>query len=230
MKILAIDTSSPIASVAITDDKKLIGEYSLDHGKTHSQMLIHMIDELLKKHTLTLDDIDLFAISVGPGSFTGLRIGVTTVKTMAYALDKHVVGVVTLDAIAYPAEKGESLICPMIDAKNNQVYTSLYKWKNGSQIKLFDYMFTNIYELLKQLKERNSIILFCGDGAVVHKELLKSELGKLCDFVPDEIMLQKASSVAFIAEQKLKEQKYDNCFDLTPFYLRKTQPERKEKE
>jgi tRNA threonylcarbamoyladenosine biosynthesis protein TsaB len=228
MKVLAVDTSAQIASVAVVDESGLIGEFTLNHGKTHSQMLIHMIAELLSKLEMSPKDIDLFAVSIGPGSFTGLRIGVTSVKSMAYALDKPVIGVSTLDALAYGIRSKERIICPMMDARNNYVFTALYKWENRKQIKLTEYMWVNVSDLIKQLKEKNSKIIFNGDAANMHKDLLEAELGEACEFAPENLMLQMGSSVAYIALKKAAKGMKESCYDLVPFYLRKSQAEREE--
>ncbi|HEX9062575.1 MAG TPA: tRNA (adenosine(37)-N6)-threonylcarbamoyltransferase complex dimerization subunit type 1 TsaB, partial [Clostridia bacterium] len=124
MKILALDSSSLVASVAITEDKKLLGEYNVNNGLTHSKNLMPMLTELMKTLGLKPSDIDMYAASIGPGSFTGIRIGVTSIKAMAYATGKPVASVPTLDALAYNAEGFDGVICPIMDARNNQVYTA----------------------------------------------------------------------------------------------------------
>lgn len=128
MKVLALDTSSIVASVAVMNDGILLGEYTLNHNKTHSQKLVPIIQQLLSDLELEPFDIDLFAVSKGPGSFTGLRIAITTAKAMAYALDKPIIGVPTLDILAHNISFCQHLICPIMDARNNRVYTALYKW------------------------------------------------------------------------------------------------------
>ena len=127
MKILAIDTSSAVASAAILEDGKLIAEYILNNKKTHSQKIMPMIDEIIKDSDLTINDIDVFAAAYGPGSFTGLRIGVATAKALAHAVNKPLVEVSTLEGIAYNAVYSDLLLCPIMDARRNQVYNAVYK-------------------------------------------------------------------------------------------------------
>src|SRR3989339_1180270 len=153
MKILAIDTSGIIAAVAVLDESKLLAEYILNHKKTHSVKLMPMIKEIISNLDLTLSEIDVFAASNGPGSFTGLRIGITTIKSMAYALKKPVISVPTLDALANNINKTDNLICPIIDARNNQVFTALYEWKDKKLIKITDYMGIDIKELVNIIKQ-----------------------------------------------------------------------------
>ncbi len=147
---------------------------------------------------------------------------------MAYALSKPVVGVPTLDALAYGVHSDNSLICPIMNARNNQVYSALFKWEKQKLIKLTEYLWVNINDFTQQLKEKNAKVIFNGDAANLHKELLESELGDLCEFALPNQMLQRASSVANLALLKAKEGISENCYDLVPFYLRKSQPERLE--
>ena len=226
MKVLAVDTSSSVAAVAVMDNDKLLGEYSINHKKTHSQRLMPMINELLDSLELTPNDIDLFAASSGPGSFTGLRIGVTTVKAMAYAVKKPVISVPTLDSLAYNVPVCDSLVCPIMDARNQQVFTAVYKWDEGKLLKITDYMGVHISELLLILKEKREKVVFLGDAVELHKNYLYENLGGKCEIAPGNLLLQKASSVAQIALLKALEGSTDSCFDMVPFYLRKSQAER----
>lgn len=226
MKILGVDTSSTVAAVAVTDGTKLLGEYIINHKKTHSQKLMPMIKEIMDSLELTPSDIDVYAASSGPGSFTGLRIGVTTVKSIAYAVGKPVVSVPTLDALAYNVTDSHSLICPIMDARNNQVYTAVYKNENGEQVKLTEYMGIPVLELIDIIKGKNQKAIFVGDGVGVHRELLQIELGGSCGFLPESMSLQKASSVAQLAYLRASKGMLEDCFEMTPFYLRKSQAER----
>jgi len=128
LRVLAIDTSSVVATVAIMDDEKLIGEYVLNHKQTHSQKIMPMIEELLASSELRIQDIDVFAVASGPGSFTGLRIGAATMKGLAHAMNKPIIGVSTLDGLAFNLPYCNYIISPIMDAKNEQVYNALYKW------------------------------------------------------------------------------------------------------
>jgi tRNA threonylcarbamoyladenosine biosynthesis protein TsaB len=226
MKILAVDTSSMVASVAIVDNAKLIGEYTINHKKTHSQKLMPMIEELMNSLELAPTDIDVYAASNGPGSFTGLRIGITSIKAIAFATQKKVVGVPTLDALAYNINANNSLICPIMDARNNQVYTAIYKGENNNLVKVTEYLGVTIGELVEIIKEKNQKVIFNGDGVELHHEYLLDNLGEMCSFPQQNLMLQRASSVAYVAQKLILEGFSENCFDMVPFYLRKSQAER----
>lgn len=226
MKILAVDTSASVASVAIMEDEVLLGEYSINNKKTHSQKLLPMIDELLKSLELKIGDIDYFAASNGPGSFTGLRIGITTIKTLAYSVGKQVIAVPTLDALANNVSPSEAIICPIMDARNNQVYTALYAAENGTVQNITEYMGIHITELCNILNGKNKKVIFLGDGVANHKDFLKEKLSIPCDFAPASSMLQRSASVAEVAMQMLVEKRQQSCFDMVPFYLRKSQAER----
>lgn len=225
MKVLAVDTSSTVAAVAIIEDEMLLGEYFINNKKTHSQKLMPMIKELMDSLGLIPEDIDIYAASVGPGSFTGLRIGVTSIKAMAYALEKPVISVPTLDALAYNAQDSSALICPIMDARNNQVYTALYRFVDKGISRESEYMALPIEELMHMLINTGKKICFVGDGVDRHKEYLHNELGEKCSFAPHNLILNKASSVAQLALISAKAGKLENPVDMVPFYLRKSQAE-----
>lgn len=226
MRILAVDTSASVASVAVMEDEVLLGEYSINNKKTHSQKLLPMIDELLKSLDLKIGDIDYFAASSGPGSFTGLRIGITTIKTLAYSEDKQVIAVPTLDALANNIATSETYICPIMDARNNQVYTALYSSENGVTRNITEYMGIHITDLCDILNGKNKKVIFLGDGVAIHRNYLKEKLQVPCDFASASSMLQRSSSVAEIAMKMLVENRQQSSFDMVPFYLRKSQAER----
>jgi len=226
LKVLAVDTSASVAAVAVMDGTNLLGEYIINHKKTHSQKLMPMIKEIMESLELIPKDIDLFAASSGPGSFTGLRIGVTSIKAIAFAADKPVISVPTLDALAFNIPMSEALICPIMDARNSQVYTALYRWEKNKQVKVTEYLAVHIDELIQMIKGKNQKTIFLGDGVNIHREYLKSKFKENCDFAPGSLLLQKASSVAQIALKIIAEGKSENCFDMVPFYLRKSQAER----
>jgi tRNA threonylcarbamoyladenosine biosynthesis protein TsaB len=226
MKILALDTSSNVAAAAVMEDSVVLGEYSLNHGKKHSEKLMPMIAALLKDLDLSPHDMDLFAVSSGPGSFTGLRIGITTVKAMAYVCKKPVVSIPTPDVLACNVPVHNGLVCPMSDARNRQVYTAIYKQEGTERRRISEYMGVNIAELADILKEESGDIIFTGNGADMHRKYLLDELGGRAYFTPRFMSLQSASCVAFIAERKFLAGETEDCFDVVPFYLRKSQAER----
>lgn len=223
MKILALDTSSDGMSVALTDDDNLLGEYFINGGKkSHSQKLMPMVEELLDDLDVSVEDIDYYAVSSGPGSFTGLRIGITTVKGMAFSNNKKIVEVNTLDALASNVNYSEEIICSLIDAKNNQVYTAIYD--KGSKIVNDNVILIN--ELADKLKFLNSRIIFVGDGAICHKDYLIGELKENCVIANQSNILSIAASVAQVAKVKINNGEFLDPESISPNYLRKSQAER----
>ena len=223
MKILAIDTSALTATAAILSEDRLIGEISTTTKLTHSQTIMPMIDELLKKVSIDITDIDLFACSEGPGSFTGLRIGIGTIKGLAYGLGKPVVGVSTLEALAHNIDVTDLVICPIMDARRGQVYNGLYKYNDGRLTCIEEPRALSIEELCQELTERT---IFVGDGVNVHKEKIKALLGNKAVFASPQNLLQRAGSVAYAAQKK----ESVSAEDLTAVYLRKPQAEREREE
>jgi len=152
MKVLGIDTSSNAASIAIMDDTKLIAEYTINTKKTHSQKLMPMIKEMFNECDMKIDDIDLIGVCVGPGSFTGLRIGMATAKAISHVKNIPIVGVNSLESLAYNMSLSKCNIYPIIDAQRNQVYTSKYKWENNKLISINGIGVISIYELIENIK------------------------------------------------------------------------------
>lgn len=226
MRILAVDTSTNVASAAILEDQVIIGEYNCNRGKTHSQRLMPMVQHLMETTGLSVNDIDAFSASIGPGSFTGLRIGVTTIKAMAFAAEKSVISVHTLDALAYNLPFAENLICPMIDARNNQVFTAIYRFIGDKLERLTDYMGIPVTELADILRKMEGDTVFLGDACNMHRDYFVSELGNRVKIAPPGTALAKASSVAILAGKAYSEGKLESCYDMVPFYLRKSQAER----
>lgn len=227
MKVLSIDTSTAMAGVAVADEKSLLAEYMLNDMKTHSQKLVPMLQQLLDDLKLSPADIDVFAAITGPGSFTGLRIGVTTMKAMAYAAKKPVIGIPSLDALANAVTvTGDTRICPIMDARNNQVYTALYESHNGIISNTSGYMGVHISEWVRHVEEANKNVIFTGDGVMLHRDFLKSELGDRCYFMNDFSLQKMAASAAHMALSQALRGETASCYDLTPFYLRPSQAER----
>lgn len=164
MNILAIDTSTDYLSLAVLKDGRLAAKFHKKAHRKHSMLLVPMIDKLLKKAKLKIIDIDCFAISVGPGSFTGLRIGVTVVKGLAYALKKRIVAVPTLDVIANNAKSFKGMICPVLDARKNKIYACMYKSDGKSLKRLSKYLLLPAADLLKKVKDMRYNVLFLGDA------------------------------------------------------------------
>lgn len=222
MNVFAMDTSSLTATVAVINEDKLLGEYSVSNKLTHSQTILPMADSLLGDLNMTLEDIDVFSVCIGPGSFTGLRIGMATVKTFSQALDKPVIGVSSLDAIAYSFFGVDGYtVCPIVDARRDEVYNALYR---GEAKTVFDRAL-HIDELLSELTDEN--IIFCGDGVLVHRDrIISANKNNRWQIAPQHLMLPKASSVAYKAMLRAKDNDFDDTYTLNPVYLRKSQAER----
>ena len=223
MNILAIDTSALTATAAILAGDTLLGEISTTTKLTHSQTIMPMIDELLKKVNLDISDIDLFACSEGPGSFTGLRIGIGTIKGLAYGLGKDAVGVSTLEALAHNIAFADCIISPIMDARRGQVYNALYKWNGGKLECIQEPRALAIEELCGELTEKT---IFVGDGVKVHREKIAELMGENALFAPPQHQLQRAGSVACAALDKNPVP----ASELTAVYLRKPQAEREREE
>ena len=221
MKILAIDTSSAICSTAILENDIVIDENNLDNGRTHSENLMPLIDELLKRNNMNIKDIELLVCSVGPGSFTGIRIGVATIKPIAEILGVQVASVNSLEGLARNIENAETIVS-MIDARNNQVYCGVFD-KEYHQKE--DLMADDINVIIENLKKYEKIT-FVGNGAILHKELLISNL-KECRFIENNN--QSASNFGKIGYQKFLINDLCTADTLVPIYLRKSQAERLKK-
>ncbi len=234
MKILSVDTSSNVATVAVTDDDKLICEILVNTKKTHSQTLMPMIDSALKQSELEISDIDLIASANGPGSFTGLRIGVSAVKGLAHAMDIPVVGVSILTAMAYNLPFCEYIISPILDARRDQVYNAVYEWNDGEIKEICEPRALSVDELISGFLTSDKKVVFLGDGVSVHKEYIKEKLGDKAVFAPVSANEQRASGLIAAAKKLYDEGKAVSCYELAPIYLRKPQAEReleeKEKE
>ncbi len=223
MNILAIDTSSATATAAVMRDGMLIGEYILNNGKTHSQKLLVMIEELLKDCGLKPSDLDIFACSSGPGSFTGLRIGAATIKGMAHVLKKPVIGVPTLDILAYSLYNCSAIICPVLDAQRETVYSSLYTWESGRLTKLEDLRVISAKKLIEYLKTLNQKVALLGDGVYLFRDIIGDS--ENISIAPPAYQLPRASSCAALAEEMYNIGQYSTYDSFVPQYIRKSQAE-----
>ena len=237
MKVLAIESSGLVASVAVLEDERLIAEYTVDYKKTHSQTLLPMLEEIKKNIELDMDSIDVIAVSNGPGSFTGLRIGSATAKGLAYALNKPMVEVPTLASLAYGYYGTDKIICPIMDARREEVYTAVYKFASSESTpmeyrlqSLIDPVPMPISELVEKLNEigtqYNEKIIFVGDGIDVYKNTIADKLNIEYSFGWAGMNRQRASSVAALGLQLYREGKAVSSLDSHPIYLRLSQAER----
>lgn len=225
MLILAFESSARAASVALVEDGRLISQYSQCSGLTHSRTLLPMAEDMLKNAELSLDKVDLFAVAHGPGSFTGIRIGVSTVKGLAWAADKPCVGVSTLEAMAWHGLAAGGLVCPVMDARRSQVYNALFQVENGRPVRLCEDRPIALSQLAEELRTLNAPAFLIGDGAELAEKYLR-EQAIPCTVAPENLRWQSAWGVAMAAMDKTP----GNADALLPVYLRLSQAERERQE
>lgn len=248
MRILALDSSGLVASVAIVEEEQTIAEYTVNYKKTHSQTLLPMLDEIVKMTELDMDALDAIAVSGGPGSFTGLRIGSATAKGLGLALGKPLVHVPTLDALAFNLCGNRGVICPIMDARRQQVYTGLYDFiyaENALPVQETDMigkamptrlrvreaqMAIGVEELIIKLNGLGQAVIFLGDGVPVYKELLGAKLTVPYSFAPAHMNRQRAASVGVLGIRYYREGKTVTAAEHKPEYLRVSQAERERRE
>lgn len=221
MKILALETSAKSVSCAVTENGAPLASAYQCTGLTHSRTLMPMVEDMLKNAELTLDDMDLIAIANGPGSFTGLRIGVAAVKGLAWAADKPCCGVSTLQAMACSVSHMEGLIIGAMDARRDQIYNALFEAKDGSLTRLCEDRAVGLDELCRQLKDDTRRKIVLGDGGRLCRDYLMQH-GILCKLAPAPLLYQNAVGVALAAEQG----EWVSAQELSPVYLRPAQAER----
>lgn len=221
MLTLAFESSAKAASVALVWDGSLISQYSQCSALTHSRTLLPMAEDMLKNAELSLRDVDLFAVAHGPGSFTGIRIGVSTVKGLAWASGKPCVGVSTLEAMAWHGLSAGGVICPVMDARRNQVYNALFRIENGRPVRLTEDRPIALAELAGELQAVNAPVFLVGDGAELTADFL-AKAGLPYALAPDNLRWQSAWGVAMAAMDRTP----GTADDLLPVYLRLSQAER----
>ena len=219
MKILAIDTSSFPASVAITDNGILMGEYVIRNQRKHSQNIMMMTERLFDDLGMDISEIDVFSVTSGPGSFTGLRIGISSVRAFAQAMEKPVAAVNTLEALAYNFSLSDAVIVPMLDARRDEVFTAAYTFKNGIATELTPPCVMTIGEICEKYKDSN--VILTGDGAMIHRDGLDG-----FTLAPLNLAETRASSLALAAFQKTENNELCDYNHVSPLYLRKSQAER----
>lgn len=225
MKILAIESSAMVASVAILDENTVLAEYTINHKKTHSQTLLSMIDEIVTMSEVELESLDAIAVSGGPGSFTGLRIGSATAKGLGLALDKPLINVPTVDAMAYNFAGSNCVVCPMMDARRQQVYTGIYECGHTFKI-LKKQDVVMIQDLVEQLNELGREVVLSGDGVPVNMKYIEENLKVPYRISPVHQNRNRAASVAALALDYYREGKMENAREHLPDYLRPSQAER----
>lgn len=225
MKILALDSATECATAAILDDNKLLGEIIINHKKQHSVIMMPMIDSLIKSCGLTISDLDGYAISSGPGSFTGLRIGMSTIKGLVQSTKKPFVTISSLEGLANNLFNTQGIICPIIDALRGNVYTNFYRFKNGKLFALEEDQLLSIDEVIQRCLSFNEPVTFIGDGTFKFSDKLIESLPK-ATIAPLHLNVTKASSIGILGHERLLKGFSDNVLSASPVYLRKCQAER----
>lgn len=221
MLILAFESSAKPASVALLKDGRLLSQYSQCSALTHSRTLLPMAEDMLKNAELSMSDVDVFAVAQGPGSFTGIRIGVSTVKGLAWAADKPCVGVSTLEAMAWHGIAAGGYICPVMDARRSQVYNAIFKIEDGKPVRVTEDRPIALADLAEEVKALGERVFLVGDGTEITEKFF-TEHGVPCVSAPENLRWQSAWGVAMAAEGKTPVP----SAELLPVYLRLSQAER----
>lgn len=230
MRILAIDSSSMVATVAVMTDDILTAEYTINFKRTHSQTLLPMIDEVSKMIELDMETIDAIAIAGGPGSYTGLRIGSATAKGFGLALNKPIINVPTMDALAYNLFSSQYIVCPIMDARRQQVYTGIYRFNGTEMETIKPQCIMMIQDLICELDKIGQAVMFTGDAIAVDKDIIDETMKTEHYYAPASVNRPKASSLAVLASLYYKEGKTELAKEHRPEYLRLSQAERELKE
>jgi len=225
LKILGIDTSTKFCNLGLIEDENILIEYTINGlEKKHSSILVPAIKDLLKTIDLKMEEINGIAVSIGPGSFTGLRIGLGVAKGLCYARSLPLLGIPTLDAIVLPLKEIPYLICPVLESKKDEIYDVVFR--GGDSLHRFmDYKCEDIQSLLTRLSLLKEKIIFLGDGIKKYRDIIKEKLGKDALFIDSQINLPIATNIAILGLNKLKKREEDDISTLSPFYLRKSQAE-----
>ena len=228
-------TDENLKSVQITDgNDNLIAEYTVNYKKTHSQTLLPMLDEIVQMTDTELESLDVIAVAAGPGSFTGLRIGSATVKGLGLALDKPVIGIPTVEGLAMNLYGAKALICPLMDARRNQVYTGIYRFSGKKLEVVKEQVAVGIEEIIEALNLIGEEVVFLGDGVPVYKSIIDEKISVPYSFAPVHMNKQHASAIAVRALDYWDAGLYGTAAEFEPVYLRLSQAERerlaKEKE
>ena len=230
MKILGIESSGLTASIAVWQDDMIIAEYTTNFKKTHSETLLPMIAEVLERINIDVNEMDYIAVSEGPGSFTGLRIGAATAKGLGLATGKELVSVPTVEALAYNLYNVQGVICPIMDAKRDQVYTGIFEYEDGELKTLFNTDAVAITEIIDKINGFGKEVTFLGDGVPVYKDVINDSIKVPCRYAPANLAYQSASSVCVLAAKMVKEGKVVGADMMRPEYLRLSQAERERME
>ncbi|MCJ7497506.1 MAG: tRNA (adenosine(37)-N6)-threonylcarbamoyltransferase complex dimerization subunit type 1 TsaB [candidate division Zixibacteria bacterium] len=224
MKILGIDTATQVLALGIIEEDKILSELRFNAGQTHAQILLPNIQSILKDTALELEDLDGIALSIGPGSFTGLRIGLATAKGLCFASGKPLLSVPTLDGLVYFNRSLPYPLVPVLDAKKNEVYSAVYNTREGVLERISDYWVLSVEKLVAKIPEE---VIFLGLGLEVFRERLKELCGEKAHFLEGERNLPSGSSIAFLGLEKFKRSEFEDLEKAEPLYLRSSEAELK---
>lgn len=224
MLILALDTATLVSSVALLENDKLIAELTLQTRKNHSELLMPNIAELLAAAEKSKADLTAIAVSIGPGSFTGLRIGLATAKALSYALSIPIVGIPTLTAQAYAAGVPGVVYSPLLDAQKGNVYQALLSWQDGQLVEIEPASVVSLAAALEKLAKLDKPAVVLGEGAVLYREEIINKGGNVF-LAPPHIVIARAASVGLCAYELLRKGGHDDLFSLEPFYIRRSEAE-----
>lgn len=227
MKILAIDTSTMLGGVAIMEDERLIAESRLNIKSTHSERLMTEIEHCLKRAELSISNIDVFAVAIGPGSFTGLRIGLSTVKGFSYAVGKPIVAVPTMEALAWNFPYSEYPVCTLLDARKREVYAAVFKWEKDGFVRLVKETVSNPEDFLNNLSDLSGYdkFIFAGEGADLYEKNIVKHFAEKAVFASPDKMVPLPSNVAMLGFQKALNKDFSEPVNLAPLYIRKSEAE-----
>jgi len=242
MKILAIETSTMLGGVTVMDDLSgLIAEVRLNVKSTHSERLMTEVDHVMEKAGLKISDIDVFAVAIGPGSFTGLRIGLSTVKGFSYSTGKPIVSLPTLEALAWNFPYCRHPVCTMLDARKKEIYAALFKWDKEDFLRLIGEVSIKVDILLEKIKKDNRLlpsftkgllgglsdeeIIFTGEGALLYKDKIINIMGEKAIFAPPDKMVPSPANIAHLGIKKAKNGEFSEPVSLVPIYIRRSEAE-----
>ena len=222
---MGIDTSAKFCNLSLIEDEDIIVEHAInDSRKKHSSILVPTIKDLLKTIDLKIEKINGIAVSIGPGSFTGLRIGLCVAKGLCYTRSLPLLGIPTLDAMAFPLKEIPYLICPVLESKKDEIYDVVFRGGESLQ-RIMDYKCEDIQSLLARLSPLKEKKIFLGDGIKKYRDIIKEKIGKDALFIDSQLNLPVATSIAFLGLNKIKKGEEDDISTLSPFYLRKSEAE-----
>lgn len=234
MKILALDSSGLVASAAIVEDDRLLAEYTTDYKKTHSQTLLPMLNELKEMIELDLNTVDAIAVAAGPGSFTGLRIGSATAKGLGLALDKPLIEVPTLEGLAWNLWGTDKIVCPLMDARRNQVYTAAYEFRREGEgfllCSVIEQAPADVAQMLEKLNALGRETVFLGDGVSVYWDLIRERCRIPYSVAPAGCNRQRAANIAALGAVYMQQGKTVTAAEHQPTYLRQSQAEQERDE